>query len=225
MSQIDLDAFLLTLKLAAISTALLIICATPVAFWLSRTQNRAKVLIESVICLLMVLPPTVLGFYLLIAFGSNSPVGQFLESTFGIRLAFSFSGLVIGSMIYSLPFVVSPLQNSFAQVGSRTIEIAQTLRASPVDTFVNVVLPLAKPGFITATVLGFAHTMGEFGVVLMIGGNIPGKTKVLSIAIYDHVESMNYESAHLLSVFLLVFSILMLMIFFRFNKQQNSWLS
>jgi len=172
-----------------------------------------------VIALPIVLPPTVLGFYLLIALGSNGPIGKLMTTLGGQPLAFTFSGLVIGSVIYSLPFVVQPLQNAFMAIEERSLEAAATLRASPIDRFFSIAVPLARPGFITAIVLGFAHTVGEFGVVLMIGGNIPGETQVLSIAIYDHVESVNYAGAHLLAGGLLVTSFVMLLTVYVFNRR------
>lgn len=219
LTENDLSALLITLKLTTISTFLLLILSMPLAWWLARTQWRFKFMIEAVIALPLVLPPTVLGFYLLMALGSTGPVGQIVQWFGGSTLAFSFKGLVIGSMIYSLPFVVQPLQAAFASINHHTLEIAATLRASPSDRFFSVILPLARPGILTACVLGFAHTIGEFGVVLMIGGNIPGETQVLSIAIYDHVEAMEYHHAHLLSGGLLVFSFLLLMLVYAFNRR------
>lgn len=214
ISAADIAALWLTLKLAFVTTIVLLLLGTPLAWWLSRTQLRGKPLIEALIALPLVLPPTVLGFYLLVLLGANGPLGDW-------SLAFTFPGLVIGSFIYSLPFVVQPLQNAFAAIGSRPLEVAATLRASPWDRFVSVVLPLAAPGFLTAAVLGFAHTVGEFGVVLMIGGNIPGETQVLSIAIYDHVEAMDYRSAHWLAGGLMLFSLLILMLVYRTNRRQH----
>lgn len=216
----DLSALWITLKLAFISTGILLLLGTPLAWWLTHTRTRIKPLVEAFIALPLVLPPTVLGFYLLLAL---SPQG-WLASTlnfFGIeRLAFSFSGLVIGSVIYSLPFVVQPLQTAFTAIGRLPLEVAATLGASSWDRFRSVILPLSKKGFITALSLGFAHTVGEFGVVLMIGGNIPGETKVLSIAIYDHVEALEYAHAHLLSGGLLLFSLFTLYGLYRY--QANS---
>ena len=199
LSDLDISAITVTIKLAFISTAILIVIGTPLAWWLSQTKFKFKVIFEAIIALPLILPPTVLGFYLLITLGSNSPLGALLESYGGSSIAFSFSGLVIGSVIYSLPFVVQPLQNSFSAVKRQSLEVASTLGASQLDRFFTVAVPLARSGFVTAAVLGFAHTVGEFGVVLMIGGNIPGETGVLSIAIYDHVEAMDYAQAHLLA--------------------------
>ena len=208
----DIEALTLTLKLAAASTVILLLLGTPLAWWLAHTRWRAKFLIESVIALPLVLPPTVLGFYLLLALGPNGIAG-------GSTLAFTFFGLVVGSVIYSLPFVVQPLQDAFINVGRRPLEIAATLRTSPIKAFFSVAIPLARPGFITAAILGFAHTLGEFGVVLMIGGNIPGETRVASIAIYDHVESLEYAQAHILAAVLLVVSFVMLVAVFILNRR------
>jgi molybdate transport system permease protein len=215
----DLTALLITLKLAAVTTLILLLIGTPLAWWLARSQWRFKFLIETVIALPLVLPPTVLGFYLLVMLGPNGPIGGLSEALGGRPLAFTFTGLVIGSVFYSLPFVVQPLQNVFAAIGNNVMEQAATLRAGPVDRFFHVMLPMARPGFLTAAVLGFAHTIGEFGVVLMIGGNIPGETKVISIAIYDHVESLAYTQAHLLSAGLLLLSFLMLMAVYGLNRR------
>ena len=215
MNGPDMIALLVTLKLALVSTFMLLLVGTPIAWWLSQTEWRFKFLIEAVVALPLVLPPTVLGFYLLVAMSPAGPIGA-LTSGFGLgSLAFSFTGLVIGSVIYSMPFVIQPLQDTFRAIGPRPLEAAATLRASPLDRFITIVLPLAKPGFITATVLGFAHTLGEFGVVLMIGGNIPGETRVVSIAIYDHVEMLEYARAHWLAGGLLLLSFLMLAIVYR----------
>lgn len=215
----DLTALLITLKLAAVTTLILLLIGTPLAWWLARSQWRFKFLIETVIALPLVLPPTVLGFYLLVMLGPNGPIGGLAEAVGGRPLAFTFTGLVIGSVFYSLPFVVQPLQNVFSAIGDNVMEQAATLRAGPVDRFFHVMLPMARPGFLTAAVLGFAHTIGEFGVVLMIGGNIPGETKVISIAIYDHVESLEYTQAHLLSAGLLLLSFLMLMAVYGLNRR------
>ena len=218
LSDLDIAAITVTIKLAFISTAILIVIGTPLAWWLSQTKFKFKVIFEAIIALPLILPPTVLGFYLLITLGSNSPLGTLLESYGGSSIAFSFSGLVIGSVIYSLPFVVQPLQNSFSAVKRQSLEVASTLGASQLDRFFTVAVPLARSGFVTAAVLGFAHTVGEFGVVLMIGGNIPGETGVLSIAIYDHVEAMNYAQAHLLAGGLLLTSFVMLIFVYLFNR-------
>jgi len=215
VNDADIVALLVTLKLALVSTVVLLILGTPLAWWLARTQWRFKFILETLVALPLVLPPTVLGFYLLVALSPTGPVGT-LTNAIGLgSLAFSFSGLVVGSVIYSMPFVVQPLQDAFRNIGTRPLEVAATLRASPLDRFYSVVLPLAKPGFITAAVLGFAHTLGEFGVVLMIGGNIPGETQVVSIAIYDHVEMLEYTRAHWLAGGLLMLSFVMLALVYR----------
>ena len=219
LNEFDISALIVTLKLAAVSTIILLLIGTPIAWWLSQTRFKFKVVFEAIIALPLVLPPTVLGFYLLITLGSNGPVGKLLESLGGSSIAFTFSGLVVGSVIYSIPFVVQPLQNSFSGIGSRPLEVAATLGASPLDRFFTVAVPLARSGFMTAAVLGFAHTVGEFGVVLMIGGNIPGETGVLSIAIYDHVEAMEYGQAHWLSGGLLILSFIMLLFVYLFNRR------
>ncbi len=218
LSETDISAISVTIKLALLSTAILIAIGTPLAWWLSQTKFKFKVVFEAIIALPLILPPTVLGFYLLMTLGSNSPLAGFLEYFGGGSIAFTFSGLVVGSVIYSLPFVVQPLQNSFSAVRIESLEVAATLGASNIDRFFTVAVPLARSGFITAAVLGFAHTVGEFGVVLMIGGNIPGETSVLSIAIYDHVEAMEYSQAHLLAGGLLVASFVMLIFVYLFNR-------
>ena len=218
LNDVDISAIMVTIKLASLSTAILILISTPLAWWLSQTRFKFKVIIEALIALPLILPPTVLGFYLLLTLGPNGPIGGFLESLGGSSIAFTFSGLVVGSVIYSLPFVVQPLQNSFNSVGKQSMEVAATLGASKIDRFFTVAIPLARSGFITAAVLGFAHTIGEFGVVLMIGGNIPGETGVLSIAIYDHVETMEYAKAHWLSAGLLIMSFIMLIFVYVFNR-------
>lgn len=206
LSEGDITAILLTLRLAATVTALLIVLGTPLAWWLARTRSRLKGPLAAVVALPLVLPPTVLGFYLLVAMGPNGPVGQFTQSVGLGTLPFTYWGLVVGSMIYSLPFVVQPLQNAFEAIGERPLEVAATLGAGPLDRFFTVAVPLARPGFLSAAVLGFAHTVGEFGVVLMIGGNIPGETKVVAVAIYDYVEALEWQQAHQLSAGLLLFS-------------------
>jgi len=218
LNELDISAIIVTIKLALLSTAILILIGTPLAWWLSQTRFKFKVVFEAIIALPLILPPTVLGFYLLVTLGSNGPIGKLLESLGGSSIAFTFSGLVVGSVIYSLPFVVQPLQNSFSSIGRQSLEVAATLGASKLDRFFTVAVPLARSGFITAAVLGFAHTVGEFGVVLMIGGNIPGETGVLSIAIYDHVEAMEYGQAHLLAGGLLITSFLMLIFVYIFNR-------
>ena len=215
----DLTALWITLQLAGVSTLILLILGTPLAWWLARSRFRLKVLVEAVVALPLVLPPTVLGFYLLIALGPHGPVGSLMQSLGGQSLAFTFTGLVIGSVFYSLPFVVQPLQAAFTAIGNRPLEVAATLRASPLDRFFSIAVPLARPGFLTAAVLGFAHTVGEFGVVLMIGGNIPGKTQVLSIAIYDHVEGLEYAQAHWLAGGLLLLSFLLLLVVYAVNRR------
>ncbi|WP_111430141.1 molybdate ABC transporter permease subunit [Rhodobacteraceae bacterium DSL-40] len=202
----DWAPILLTLKLASLTTVILLLLGTPLAWWLARTRSRWKDVVATLVALPLVLPPTVLGFYLLIALGPHGPGGA-LAGLWGARtLAFSFEGLVIGSVIYSMPFVVQPVRNAFEALGERPLEVAATLRASPLDAFLTVALPLARPGILSGTVLGFAHTVGEFGVVLMIGGNIPGETKVLSIAIYDYVETLDWAKAHLYAGGMLAFS-------------------
>jgi molybdate transport system permease protein len=219
LTEADFTALAITLKLALISTLILLLLGTPLAWWLARTRWRFKFLLEAVVALPLVLPPTVLGFYLLITLGPNGPIGGLMESLGGRPLAFTFTGLVIGSVIYSMPFVIQPLQDAFTAVGRRPMEVAATLRASPLDRFFTVAVPLARPGFFTAAVLGFAHTVGEFGVVLMIGGNIPGETQVLSIAIDDHVEGLEYAHAHWLSAGLLLMSFLMLIAVYALNRR------
>lgn len=196
----------LTLLLASVTTLVLLLVGTPIAWWLARSKSMWKELVATLVALPLVLPPTVLGFYLLIVLGPDGP-GGWVANLFGGRsLAFRFEGLVIGSVLYSMPFVVQPIRNAFEALGERPLEVAATLRASPWDAFWSVAVPLARPGFLTGAVLGFAHTVGEFGVVLMIGGNIPGETKVLSVAIYDYVETLQWAQAHLLAVGLLLFS-------------------
>lgn len=213
----DLAAIWLTLKLAGITTLILLLIGTPLAWWLARTRTWWKGPVGALVALPIVLPPTVIGFYLLVAMGPQGPVGQLTQALGLGTLPFTFSGLVVASVFYSLPFVVQPLQNAFEAIGNRPLEAAATLRASPFDTFLTVVLPLAKPGYLTATVLGFAHTVGEFGVVLMIGGNIPDKTRVVSVQIYDHVEAMEYSQAHGLAAGMVVFSFLVLLALYTFN--------
>ena len=218
----DWQAILLTLRLATLVTVILLIIATPVAWWLSTTRSRLKPVIGAIVALPLVLPPTVIGFYLLIAMGPNGPVGELTQNLGLGTLPFTFTGLVIASVIYSFPFVVQPIQNSLEALGKRPLEVAATLRASRLDTFFTVVLPLAKPGFITATILGFAHTVGEFGVILMIGGNIPGETQVISVLIYEHVESLQYAQAHSLSAGMIIFSFIVLLLLYGFNQKQKT---
>lgn len=215
----DYTALWLTLRLALITTLILLLIGTPLAWWLARTRSPARAAVDAIVTLPLILPPTVLGFYLLIALGPRGPVGKLMLAVGGQPLAFTFAGLVIGSIIYSLPFVVRPLQDAFTNIGRRPLEVAATLGASPTDRFLTVALPLARPGYITAAVLGFAHTLGEFGVVLMIGGNIPGATQVLSISIYDHVETLQYGRAHLLSGMLLGISFLLLLSVYALNRR------
>ncbi len=221
LDSVDLAAIWLTFKLASVTTLILLLLGTPIAWWLARTTSRMKGPIGAVVALPLVLPPTVLGFYLLVAMGPNGFIGQITQSLGLGTLPFTFAGLVVGSVFYSLPFVVQPLQNAFEAIGERPLEAAATLRASPWDTFFSVVLPLARPGFITASILGFAHTVGEFGVVLMIGGNIPGQTRVVSVQIYDHVEAMEYAQAHWLAGGMLLFSFLVLLMLYGSRLKQG----
>lgn len=209
----------LTLELASVTLVFLMIFGTPLAWWLAFTESRWRAIIEAVCALPLVLPPTVLGFYLLILLGPAAPLGSAWVALTGSSLTFSFSGLVVASFLYSLPFVVQPLQGAFEAMGRAPLEAAATLRASPLDSFFTVAVPLASRGFLTAAVLGFAHTVGEFGVVLMVGGNIPGVTKVISIAIYEHVETLEYTQAHILSAGLLIFSFLVLLVVYGFNRR------
>ncbi len=219
LQDYDITALIITLRLAATTTIILLIVGTPIAWWLANTRSRLRSTIEAIIALPLVLPPTVLGFYLLLAFSPDGPVGKAVAALGLPSLAFSFTGLVLGSVIYSMPFVVQPLQNSFVSLGKRPLEVAATLGASAIDRFISVVLPLSKMGYLTAAVLGFAHTLGEFGVVLMIGGNIPGQTQVLSIAIYDHVEALEYGQAHWLAGGLLIGSFLVLLMVYGANRR------
>ncbi|MBU2332605.1 MULTISPECIES: molybdate ABC transporter permease subunit [Stutzerimonas stutzeri subgroup] len=221
LDSVALAAIWLTVKLASVTTLVLLLIGTPIAWWLARTTSRMKGPIGAVVALPLVLPPTVLGFYLLVAMGPNGFIGQFTQSLGLGTLPFTFAGLVVGSVFYSLPFVVQPLQNAFEAIGERPLEAAATLRAGPWDTFFSVVLPLARPGFITASILGFAHTVGEFGVVLMIGGNIPGQTRVVSVQIYDHVEAMEYAQAHWLAGGMLLFSFLVLLVLYGSRLKQG----
>jgi molybdate transport system permease protein len=219
LNAFDFAPVWLTLRLATTTTVLLLLIGTPLAWWLARTSSWLKIPVGAIVALPLVLPPTVLGFYLLLTLGPQGPVGQ-LTQTLGLgTLPFTFAGLVIGSVLYSLPFVVQPIQNAFEALGCRPLEVASTLRAGPWDRFFSIAIPLARPGFLTATILGFAHTVGEFGVVLMIGGNIPGATRVLSVAIYDHVEAMEYAQAHWLAGGMLLFSFLVLLALYGFGKR------
>ncbi|MDR0202429.1 MAG: molybdate ABC transporter permease subunit [Delftia acidovorans] len=207
----DYAAIRLTLKLASVTTVLLLTLCTPLAWWLAHTRSRWRGPIAAVVALPLVLPPTVIGFYLLVTMGPNGPVGQLTQALGLSTLPFTFTGLVIGSLVYSMPFTVQPLQRAFESLGTRPMEAAASLGAGPLDRFFTVALPLARPGFITAAVLTFAHTVGEFGVVLMLGGNIPGVTRVVSVQIYDHVEAMEYAHAHWLAGGMVVFSFLVLL--------------
>ncbi|MBU4177116.1 MAG: molybdate ABC transporter permease subunit [Desulfurivibrionaceae bacterium] len=211
LSDSDLEAIWLTVKLASIVTAILLLVGTPIAWWLVRSRSWWKGPIGAVVALPLVLPPSVLGFYLLLVMGPDGPVGH-LTRVLGVGpLPFTFWGLVLASVFYSLPFMVQPLQNAFEAIGDRPLEVAATLRASPLDAFFSVVLPLARPGFLTAGIMTFAHTVGEFGVVLMIGGNLPGITRVVSVQIYDHVEALEYTQAHRLAAVMLIFAFLVLL--------------
>lgn len=211
LSDSDLQAIWLTVKLASIVTAILLVVGTPIAWWLARTRSKWKGSIGAVVALPLVLPPSVLGFYLLVAMGPNGPVGHLTRSLGLGTLPFTFWGLVLASVFYSMPFMVQPVQNAFEAIGDRSLEVAATLRASPLDIFFSVAIPLALPGFLSASVLTFAHTVGEFGVVLMIGGNLPGITRVASVQIYDHVEALEYAQAHRLAAVMLIFSFLVLL--------------
>lgn len=223
LDSTDFAAIWLTLKLASLTTVILLVIGTPIALWLAHTRSWLKGPVGAIVALPLVLPPTVIGFYLLLLLGPNGTVGQLTQSLGLGTLTFSFPGLVIGSVLYSMPFVVQPLHNAFAAIGTRPLEVAATLRANPWDTFFSVVLPLAKPGFITGAILGFAHTVGEFGVVLMIGGNIPEKTRVVSVQIFDHVESMEYLQAHWLAGSMVVFSFLVLLALYSSGKTKTAW--
>jgi molybdate transport system permease protein len=217
----DLLALFTTLKMAGLTTIVLLIIGTPLAWYLAKMQSRFKVVIEAFVALPLVLPPTVLGFYLLIAFSPQYLPGQLWQQTTGQQLAFSFSAIVIGSVLYSLPFVVQPLQKAFEQLGDNLIEAGAMLGAGPIDRFFTIVMPLTKASFITAASLGFAHTVGEFGVILMIGGNIPGETRVLSIALFDHVEAFNYAKAHVLAGSLLLASMVLLSLIYLLNHPEK----
>ena len=217
MPSIYGDAIALTLQLAGVTTLLLLLLGSPLAWWLARTRSWFKGPVGALVALPIVLPPTVIGFYLLVAMGPHGPVGQVTQALGLGLLPFTFAGLVVGSVVYSLPFVVQPLQNAFEAIGEQPLEAAATLRASPWDTFVSVVLPLARPGYLSATVMGFAHTVGEFGVVLMIGGNIPEQTRVVSVQIYDHVEALEYAQAHWLSGAMVLFAFVVLLALYTVN--------
>jgi molybdate transport system permease protein len=215
----DAAALLLTLRLAAVTTVLLLLVGTPLAWWLARSRARWKPAAEAVVALPLVLPPTVLGFYLLLALGPQGPIGSLWGALGGGPLVFSFTALVVGSVVYSLPFVVQPIQAGFEQLGRGPLEAAATLGAGPLDRFFSVALPETRRHFLAAAVLGFAHTLGEFGVVLMIGGNIPGKTRVVSIAVYDHVETLDYAAAHQLAAVLLAISFAVLLVVYATNRR------
>jgi molybdate transport system permease protein len=217
LTDSNLGAIVLTVKLASLTTLILLVIGTPLAWWLARTRSWLKGPIGAIVALPIVLPPSVIGFYLLVTMGPNGPIGQFTQALGLGTLPFSFAGLVVGSVFYSLPFVVQPIQNAFESIGDTPLEVAATLRASPLDTFFSVTLPLAKPGYLTAIVMGFAHTVGEFGVVLMIGGNIPNETRLISVQIYDHVEALEYAQAHWLSAGMVVFSLLVLVALYTLN--------
>ncbi|HEJ1546928.1 molybdate ABC transporter permease subunit [Pseudomonas aeruginosa] len=223
LDSTGLAAIWLTIELASLTTLLLLLIGTPIAWWLARTRSWLKGPIGAVVALPLVLPPTVIGFYLLVSMGPNGFIGQLTQSLGLGTLPFTFAGLVVGSVFYSLPFVVQPLQNAFEAIGEKPLEAAATLRASPVDRFFSVVLPLARPGFVTAAILGFAHTVGEFGVVLMIGGNIPEKTRVVSVQIFDHVEAMEYAQAHWLAGGMVAFSFVVLLALYSGRRRRPGW--
>ncbi len=222
LSDADIGALWLTLRLATTVTILLLIIGTPIAWWLSKTSSPFKGPVAAIVALPLVLPPTVLGFYLLIAMGPNGFIGELTQSLGLGTLPFTFWGLVFASVIYSMPFVVQPLHNAMEAIGERPLEVAATLRATPFDRFFTIVLPLAKPGFITASILGFAHTVGEFGVILMIGGNIPDETRVVSVQVYDHVESLEYAQAHSLSALLVIFSFVVLLALYATQRKTSN---
>ncbi|GAA4422792.1 molybdate ABC transporter permease subunit [Acidovorax lacteus] len=222
LTSADWAAITLTLQLATVTTVLLLVLCTPLAWWLARTRSRWRGPVSAVVALPLVLPPTVIGFYLLVALGPNGPLGPLLGLVGIPALPFTFAGLVVGSLVYSLPFAVQPLQHAFESIGERPLEAAATLGAGPLDRFFTVALPLARPGFVTAGILSFAHTIGEFGVVLMIGGNIPGVTRVISVQIYDHVEALDYQRAHVLAAGMLVFSFLVLLLLQRARRGRGA---
>jgi len=222
LSSAELDAIVLTVALAATTTVILVLLGTPLAWWLSRRRGNFAALVEALVALPLILPPTVLGFYLLLMLAPDTVVGRSWEALTGSRLAFSFSALVVGSVIYSLPFVVQPLQSAFSRVSPALLEAGATLGATPGDQFRSIVLPLCRRSFVIAASLGFAHTVGEFGVVLMIGGNIPGETQVLSIALYDYVESLRFDEAHRIAAGLVVFSLALLFLLYR-GEGERGW--
>ena len=219
LTDADWQAIALTLQTATLTTAILLLVGTPLAWWLARTRSRLKAPVAALVSLPFVLPPSVLGFYLLVGMGSHGPVGQFTQSMGWGVLPFTFSGLVVASVFYSLPFMVQPIQNAFEAMGTRPLEVAATLRATPLDTFFSVVLPLCRPGFVTGAIMTFAHTVGEFGVVLMVGGNIPGVTRMVSVQIYDHVEAAEYADAHRLAAVMLVFAFAVLLALQAYNQR------
>jgi molybdate transport system permease protein len=222
LTDADWQAIALTLQTATLTTAILLLVGTPLAWWLARTRSRLKAPVAALVSLPFVLPPSVLGFYLLVGMGPHGPVGQFtLAMGWGV-LPFTFSGLVVASVFYSLPFMVQPIQNAFEAMGTRPLEVAATLRATPLDTFFSVVLPLCRPGFVTGAIMTFAHTVGEFGVVLMVGGNIPGVTRMVSVQIYDHVEAAEYADAHRLAAVMLVFAFAVLLALQAYNQRQQT---
>lgn len=221
LNSAALDAIGLTLQLATLTTIVLLVIAAPLAWWLSQTLSRWRSAVGALVSLPLVLPPSVLGFYLLVAMGPEGPLGQVTQSLGWGVLSFTFTGLVIGSVLFSLPFAVQPIQHAFEAMGRRPMEVAATLRASPLDAFFHVALPLARPGLLTAAILSFAHTVGEFGVVLMIGGNIPGKTRVVSTQIYGHVEAMEYAQAHGLAAGMVLFSFLVLLLLSTFKNRHD----
>jgi len=221
MAAEDLLALWLTIQLALVTTAILFLFGTPLAWWLSQTRSGIKPYVETLVALPLVLPPTVLGFYLLILLNPTSPIGGFWVQVTGETLTFSFTGLVVASLIYSLPFMVQPLQTAFEGTARQSMELAAMLRASPLDAFFSVAVPASVRGFVNAGVLTFAHTLGEFGIVLMVGGNIPGETRVVSIAIYEHVETPSYDQAHSLSLILLALSFVILFLVYRFNRRTS----
>ena len=221
LSDEDVTALFLTMNLAVTVTVILILIGSPLAWWLARTKSLLRAPISAIVALPLVLPPTVLGFYLLVAMGPEGPIGKITQFAGIGTLAFSYSGLVFASVLYSLPFVVQPLQNAFESIGSRPLEVAATLGAGTFKSFFLVAIPMAKPGYFTASILGFAHTVGEFGVVLMIGGNIPGQTRVVSVQIYDHVEALAYNQAHQLSILLILFSFTVLLLVYTLQRRLN----
>ena len=222
LAAADWQAIGLTLKVATLTTVILLVLGTPLAWWLARSRSWLRTPLSALVALPIVLPPSVLGFYLLVLMGPNGPVGHWTQALGLGVLPFTFSGLVIASVFYSLPFMVQPVQNAMQTLGERPLEVAASLRASPLDTFFSVVLPMCKPGLITGCIMSFAHTVGEFGVVLMVGGNIPGVTRVVSVQIYDHVEAMEYAQAHRLAAVMLGFSFVVLLALHVYNNKRSS---